>query len=156
MSTLKLALIVSSYHAFVTDRLEAGARARAREAGLTDADIHTFQVPGAYELPQAAQRVAETGEWHAVVCLGCLIKGETAHFDYIAQAAAQGITRAAQATGVPITFGVLTTNSAEEALARAGDGPANKGREAADAALAMAALYASLDQGTADRTAAHS
>ena len=160
MSELRLALIVSSYHAFVTDRLEAGARLRAREAGLVDADIRTFHVPGAYELAQAAQRVAETGEWHAVVCLGCLIKGETAHFDYIAQAAAQGITRAAQATGVPITFGVLTTNSAEEALARAGDGPANKGREAAEAALAMAALYASIDhgvaQGAADRTAAGS
>lgn len=156
MSTVKLALVVSSYHAFITDRLEAGARGRAREAGVPDGDVHTFHVPGAYELPQAAQRVAETGEWHAVVCLGCLIKGETAHFDYIAQAAAQGITRAAQATGVPITFGVLTTNSAEEALARAGDGPSNKGWEAAEAALSMAALYASLDQGTADRTAAQS
>jgi 6,7-dimethyl-8-ribityllumazine synthase len=151
--SVKLALIVSSYHAFVTDRLEAGARARAREAGLAESDIETFRVPGAYELPQAAQRVAETGDWHAVVCLGCLIKGETAHFDYIAQAAAQGITRAAQATGVPIAFGVLTTNTAEEALARAGDGPANKGREAADAALAMAALYASLDHHAAERTA---
>jgi 6,7-dimethyl-8-ribityllumazine synthase len=149
---VKLALIVSSYHAFVTDRLEAGARARAREAGVADSDILTFHVPGAYELPQAAQRVAETGEWHAVVCLGCLIKGETAHFDYIAQAAAQGITRAAQATGVPIAFGVLTTNTAEEALARAGDGPSNKGREAAEAALSMAALYASIDN-AADRTA---
>ena len=150
---VKLALIVSSYHAFVTDRLEAGARARAREAGLTDEHIRMFHVPGAYELAQAAQRVAETGEWHAVVCLGCLIKGETAHFDYIAQAAAQGITRAAQATGVPITFGVLTTNSADEALARAGDGPSNKGREAAEAALSMVALYASLDSGAAERTA---
>jgi 6,7-dimethyl-8-ribityllumazine synthase len=156
MIPVKLALVVSSYHAFVTDRLEAGARARAREAGLADADIRTFRVPGAYELAQAAQRVAETGEWHAVVCLGCLIKGETAHFDYIAQAAAQGITRAAQATGVPVTFGVLTTNSAEEALARAGDGPSNKGREAADAALAMAALYASLDHAAAERPAAGS
>jgi len=141
---LKLALIVSSYHAFVTDRLEAGARARAREAGLDDTDIRTFHVPGAFELPQAAQRVAETGEWHAVVCLGCLIKGETAHFDYIAQAAAQGITRAAQATGVPMGFGVLTTNTADEALARAGDGPANKGREAAEAAPALAGVHASL------------
>lgn len=143
---MKLALVVSSYHAFVTDRLEAGARARAREAGLADADIVTFQVPGAYEIAQAAQRVAETGDWQAVVCLGCLIRGETAHFDYIAQAAAQGITRAAQATGVPITFGVLTTNTAEEALARAADGPSNKGREAAEAALAMASLYARIDQ----------
>lgn len=154
--SVKVALIVSSYHAFVTDRLEAGARARAREAGVAEADIRTFHVPGAYELPQAAQRVAESGEWHAVVCLGCLIKGETPHFDYIAQAAAHGITRAAQATGVPIAFGVLTTHTAEEALARAGDGPSNKGREATEAALAMAALYASLDSGAPERTVAGS
>jgi 6,7-dimethyl-8-ribityllumazine synthase len=153
---VKVALIVSSYHAFVTDRLEAGARARAREAGVAEADIRTFHVPGAYELPQAAQRVAESGEWQAVVCLGCLIKGETPHFDYIAQAAAQGITRAAQATGVPIAFGVLTTHTAEEALARAGDGPSNKGREATEAALAMAALYASIDSGVTERTVAGS
>ena len=73
-----------------------------------------------------------------MVCLGCLIRGETPHFDYIAQAASSGIMRAAQATGVPMAFGVLTTNTAEEALARAGDGPANKGREAATAALEMA------------------
>ena len=78
------------------------------------------------------------------MCLGCLIRGETPHFDYIATAAAEGIMRAAQATGVPIAFGVLTTNTAEEALARAGDGPANKGRESATAALEMAQLYRSL------------
>lgn len=156
MTGMKLALIVSSYHAFVTDRLEAGARARAREAGVPDENIRTFRVPGAYELPQAAQRIAETGEWQAVVCLGCLIKGETPHFDYIAQAVAQGITRAAQATGVPIAFGVLTTNTAEEAMARAGDGASNKGRECVEAALAMAALYGGLDRGAAPRTAAGS
>jgi 6,7-dimethyl-8-ribityllumazine synthase len=89
--------------------------------------------------------VAETGRWSAVVCLGCLIRGETPHFDYIAQAAAQGITRAAQATGVPVAFGLLTTNTAEEALARAVDGPSNKGREAALSALEMARLYERLD-----------
>jgi 6,7-dimethyl-8-ribityllumazine synthase len=100
-------------------------------------------VPGAYELAQAAQRVAQEGGWDAVVCLGCLIRGETPHFDYIATAAADGIMRAAQATGVPMAFGVLTTNTAEEAVARATAGPANKGREAATAALAMANLYRS-------------
>src|SRR5262245_61219938 len=112
---MKIALVVSRYHAFVTDRLEAGARATLREAGVSDADIETFAVPGAYEIAQAAQQLAASKEWHAVVCLGCLIRGETSHFDYIAQAAAQGIMRAAQATGVPVTFGVLTTNTAEEA-----------------------------------------
>jgi 6,7-dimethyl-8-ribityllumazine synthase len=137
---MRIALVVSRYHAFVTDRLEAGARAALREAGVADADVETFAVPGAYELAQAAQHIAAAGGWHGVVCLGCLIRGETPHFDYIAQAAAHGITRAAQATGVPVTFGVLTTETAEEALARAGEGSANKGREAALAALEMAAL----------------
>jgi 6,7-dimethyl-8-ribityllumazine synthase len=152
---VKLAFVVSSYNQFVTERLEAGGRARAREAGIADGDMATFTVPGAFELPQAAERVAESGEWQAIVCLGCLIKGETPHFDFIAQAVADGITRAAQATGVPIAFGVLTTNSADEALARAGDGASNKGREATEAALSMAALYASLDH-AADRAATRS
>ena len=152
---MRLAFIVSRYNAFVTERLEAGGRARAREAGLVDGDLATFFVPGAFELPQAAERVAESGEWDAIVCLGCLIKGETPHFDFIAQSVADGITRAAQATGVPMAFGVLTTNTADEAMARAGDGASNKGREATDAALSMAALYASLDH-AADRTVARS
>jgi len=138
---VRIALVVSRYHSFVTDRLEAGARATLRDAGLGDTDIETFAVPGAYEIAQAAQQLAVSGEWQAVVTLGCLIRGETAHFDYIAQAAAHGIMRAAQSTGVPIAFGVLTTNTAEEALARAGDGSSNKGREAALAALEMVALY---------------
>jgi len=141
---MRLALVVSRYHAFVTDRLEAGARARLREGGLADSDIVTFGVPGAFEIPQAASKVAGAGGWDAIVCLGCLIRGETPHFDYIAQAVAQGLTRAAQQTGVPMAFGVLTTNTAEESLARAGDGPANKGREAASAALERAALYATM------------
>ena len=115
-----------------------------REAGLAEADIVSFAVPGAFEIPQAASAVARAGGWDAVVCLGCLIRGETPHFDYIAHAVAHGLTRAAQQTGVPMAFGVLTTHTAEEALARAGDGPANKGREAASAALEMAALYAAI------------
>lgn len=143
-SPFRVALVVSRYHDFVTGRLESGARAALREAGLSDSDIVTFMVPGAYELAQAAQRVAEGGAWDAVVCLGCLIRGETPHFDYIASAAAEGVMRAAQATGVPVAFGVLTTNTAEEAMARAGEGPANKGRESAVAALEMARLYRTL------------
>ena len=138
---MRIALVVSRYHAFVTDRLEAGARATLREAGLGEDDVETFFVPGAYEIAQAASRVAQSGGWSAVVCLGCLIRGETSHFDYIAQAASSGIMRAAQMTGVPMAFGVLTTNTAEEALARAGEGPGNKGREAALAGMEMARLY---------------
>jgi 6,7-dimethyl-8-ribityllumazine synthase len=139
---VRVALVVSAYHEFVTARLESGARAALREAGLAEADIATFGVPGAFELAQAARRLADTGAWSGIVCLGCLIKGETPHFDYIARAAADGIMRAAQETGVPVTFGVLTTNTAEEALARAGEGASNKGREAARAAFEMASLYA--------------
>ena len=138
---MRIALVVSRYHAFVTDRLVAGARAALQEAGLAERDVEVFAVPGAYELAQAAHRIAESRAFAAVVCLGCVIRGETPHFEYIANAAAHGITHAAQTTGVPITFGVLTTNTADEALARAGDGQANKGREAAAAAIEMARLY---------------
>jgi len=137
-----VALVVSEYHASVTDGLESGARDALAEAGWLDADIETILVPGAYELAQAAQRIAESGRFAAVVCLGCLIRGETPHFDYIAQAAAHGIMRAAQATGIPMAFGVLTTNSMDEAIARSGAGPSNKGREAAVAAISMVRLYA--------------
>jgi 6,7-dimethyl-8-ribityllumazine synthase len=144
VAPFRVALVVSKYLEFITDRLEAAARAALRESGLEDDAVVTFTVPGAYELAQAAQRVAEDRSWDAIVCLGCLIRGETPHFDYIASAAAEGIMRASQATGVPIAFGVLTTNTAEEAMARAGDGAANKGRESATAALEMARLYRSL------------
>ena len=139
---MRFALVVSSYHEFVTARLEAGARDALREAGVADADVSTFMVPGAFELAQAARQLAGTGAWSGIACLGCLIRGETPHFDYIARAAADGIMRAAQETSVPVTFGVLTTHTAEEAIARAGDGDANKGREAARAAFEMATLYA--------------
>ena len=138
---MRFALVVSTYHDFVTSRLESGARAELVARGVAESDVISFPVPGAYELPQAAYRLAETGEWSAVVCLGCLIRGETPHFDYIARSAADGIMRAAQDTGVPVAFGVLTTNTAEEAMARAGDGPSNKGREAAGAAFDMARLF---------------
>jgi 6,7-dimethyl-8-ribityllumazine synthase len=146
---MRFAVIVSEYHAFVTDGLEAGARAALSESGALADRVTRFVVPGAFELAQAAQRVAERGGFSAVICLGCLIRGETPHFDYIAQAAAHGIMRAAMETGVPIAFGLLTTNTVDEALARSVEGTANKGREAATAALAMAALYERLDEAPA-------
>jgi 6,7-dimethyl-8-ribityllumazine synthase len=105
-------------------------------------------VPGAFELPLAAQHAAKTGRFDAIVCLGCVIRGETPHFDFICSAVAHGLTAASAATGVPMAFGVLTTNSVEEALARAGDGPGNKGREAANAALEMAEVVADLARQT--------
>lgn len=143
---MRIALVVSRYHAFVTDGLEHGAREVLVAAGVASDEIEQFAVPGAYELAQAAARVAATGRFDAVVCLGCLIRGETPHFDYIAQAASHGIMRAAQDTGVPISFGLLTTNTAEEAVARSVPGDANKGREAATAAIEMGRLYRTIGE----------
>jgi len=140
----RIALVVSKFNGFVTDRLQTGAVSALESSGVSPADITIVRVPGAFEIPLAAQHAAETGRFDAVVCLGCVIRGETPHFEYIASAVAQGLTAAAAATGVPMTFGVLTTNSAEEALARAGDGPANKGHEAAIAALEMADVVAQI------------
>jgi len=140
----RVAIIVSKFNSFVTDRLLAGATARLESSGVASDDVTVVRVPGAFEIPLAAQHAAESGRFDAVVCLGCIIRGETPHFEYLASAVANGLTTAASATGVPITFGVLTTNSAEEALARAGDGPDNKGREAALAALELADVVAQL------------
>jgi len=140
----RIALVVSKFNSFVTDRLQAGAVAALESSGVSPGDITVVRVPGAFEIPLAAQHAAETGRFDAVICLGCVIRGETPHFEYIASAVAQGLTAAAAATGVPMTFGVLTTNSAEEALARASDGPANKGHEAAIAALEMADVVAQI------------
>ena len=144
---MRVAIVVARFNDFVTERLLEGARAALREADVPDASVEVVRVPGAFEIPMAAQRVAETGLVHAVVCLGCLIRGGTPHFEYISSAVAHGITQAAAATGVPMTFGVLTTNSVEEAIARAGGGAENKGREAATAALEMASLFARLGDG---------
>jgi 6,7-dimethyl-8-ribityllumazine synthase len=141
---MRVAIVVSRFNDFVTERLLAGARDALRTAGIADTDVEVHRVPGAFEIPLAAQAVASTGHVTAVVCLGCLIKGRTPHFEYIASACAHGITAAAAKTGVPMAFGVLTTNSAEEALERAAAGPGNKGREAAEAAIEMARLIESL------------
>jgi 6,7-dimethyl-8-ribityllumazine synthase len=140
----RIAVVVAKFNSFVTDRLQNGALAALAAAGVDAGDVTIVRVPGSFEIPLAAQHAAETGRFDAVVCLGCLIRGETSHFEYISSAVAQGLTSAAAATGVPMAFGVLTTNSAEEALARAGDGPGNKGHEAALAALEMSDIVAGL------------
>ena len=145
---MRIALVVSRYHAFITDGLEQGAREALADAAIGPDNVESFAVPGAYELAQAAGRVAATRRFDAIVCLGCLIRGETPHFDYIAQAASHGVMRAAQASGVPIGFGLLTTNTAEEAVTRSVAGEANKGREAARAALEMARLYRTIGDAT--------
>ena len=137
---MRFAVVVSKYNDFVTDRLQAAAVAALASAGVEAANITVLRVPGAFEIPSIARHAATTGGYQAVVCLGCLIRGATPHFEYISSAVSHGLTEAAGATGVPMTFGVLTTNSVEEALERAGEGPSNKGWEAAVAAVEMATL----------------
>ena len=144
---MRLAIVVAQFNDFITERLLEGAMAALADAGVSGDSVEVVRVPGAFEVPMAAQRIAETGRVDAVVCLGCLIRGATPHFEYIAAACAHGITAAAATTGVPMAFGVLTTNSAEEALERVAPGPAHKGREAAEAALDMARLFARLGDG---------
>jgi 6,7-dimethyl-8-ribityllumazine synthase len=143
---LRIAVVVSKYNDFVTDRLETGALAALAKLGVASGGITVIKVPGAFEIPLAAHQAAESAKFDAVVCLGCLIRGATAHFEYIASAVSHGVTAAAAATGVPMAFGVLTTNSVEDAIERAGDGPANKGWEAAVAAVEMASVIAQLKQ----------
>ena len=146
---LRFAIVVARFNDFVTERLRTGALEALTAAGVAGEHVTTLRVPGSFEIPLAAQRAAETGQFDGVVCLGCLIRGATPHFEYIASAVAQGITHASAATGVPMAFGVLTTNSAEEALERAQPGSGNKGWEAAMAAVEMATLLARLDRITA-------
>ena len=143
---LRVAVVVSKYNDFVTDRLQAGALAALDAAGVAEGDITVVRVPGAFEIPAAAQHVAASTRFDAVVCLGCLIRGATPHFEYISSAVSHGLTAAAAATGVPMAFGVLTTNSVEEAIERAGEGKSNKGWEAAAAAVEMATVIARLRQ----------
>jgi 6,7-dimethyl-8-ribityllumazine synthase len=140
----RFALVVSRYNDFVTDRLQTGALAALTAAGAAAAEITVVRVPGAFEIPIAAHHAATSGAYDAIVCLGCVVRGETPHFEYLASAVAHGLTGAAAATGVPITFGVLTTNSIEEAIERAGEGPSNKGWEAATAAIEMVGVVAQL------------
>ncbi|MGH3118614.1 MAG: 6,7-dimethyl-8-ribityllumazine synthase [Vicinamibacterales bacterium] len=138
---LRFAIVVSRFNDLVTTRLRDAALATLVERGASRDTIVVHEVPGSFEIPQAARRVAETGTIDAIVCLGCLIRGATPHFEYIASAVAHGLTDASGETGVPMAFGVLTTNTVEEALERAGEGAANKGREAALAAIEMARLF---------------
>jgi 6,7-dimethyl-8-ribityllumazine synthase len=140
----RFAIVISRFNEAITGRLADGAQRALREAGAGGDQVETFTVPGAFELPQAALRVAETGRFDAVVCLGCVIRGETPHFDYICAAAAHGLMKASRETGVPMAFGVLTTDSWAQAEARAGEGRDNKGFEAAAASLEMAALFRTL------------
>jgi 6,7-dimethyl-8-ribityllumazine synthase len=144
----RFAIVVSRFNEEITEGLLAGARRALAEAQVRDEDITTVRVPGAFEIPLAARVAAASGRFEAIVCIGCLIKGETMHFEYIAEAACGGIAEAAAATGVPMALGVITTLTEEQARERAADGPGNKGREAALAAVEMATLLRQLRKGS--------
>jgi 6,7-dimethyl-8-ribityllumazine synthase len=146
-SGFDFAIVVARFNAEITEGLLAGALAALEAAAVPEDRITIVRVPGAFEIPMAALRLAESGRFDAIVCLGCLIKGDTMHFEYIADATAHGIMDASAATGVPIAFGVLTTLTDEQAEVRAAPGPENKGREAALAAVEMATLFRRLSQG---------
>ena len=139
-AALTVAVAVSRFNTLITERLLAGALEGLAAQGVHEARVTVAWVPGSFELPYAAQRFAETGRYDAVVCLGCVIKGETDHNEYINHATATGLEAVGARTGVPAIFGVVTVNSLEQALARAGEGTTNKGYEAALAAITMANL----------------
>ena len=126
----RIAIVVSRFNRAVTDNLLEGARIAAEEAGVSVKDSDVYPVPGAFELPLVAQAAARSGRYDGIVCLGAVIRGETPHFDYVCAESAAGIQRVALETGIPVAFGVLTTDTLEQALARAGGDVGNKGREA--------------------------
>jgi len=136
-SGLRLALIVARFNEEITEALRAGATEALGAAGAAPDAVEAVDVPGAFELPLAARLAARTGRFDAIVCLGCVIRGETPHFEYISSAVAHGIAEVAVAAGIPVAFGVLTTDTIEQARARSAPGPANKGWEAVAAALEM-------------------
>ncbi len=133
----RVAVVVSRYNELVTERLLDGARAKLTELGVDAATVDVVWVPGAFELPLAAAAAAATGRYRAIVALGCVIRGETAHFDYVAGEAARGLQSVALTYRLPLGFGVLTTETFEQAMDRAGGAAGNKGAEAAETALRM-------------------
>ena len=138
---MRFAIVVARFNEEITSGLLAGAREALAEASVRDEDVFVVHVPGAFEIPVAAMRLAETGDFDALICLGCLIKGDTMHFEYIASATSHGIMDVSRTTGVLVAADVLTTMSDEQAEVRSAPGPDNKGREAALAAIEMAVLF---------------
>ena len=136
------AIAIGRFYEDLAERLEAGARAAFAEAGHTQVEV--FDVPGAFELPLAASYAAKSGRFAGVACLGAVIRGETDHYNYVCAEAARGIQQVQLSTGVPCAFGVLTCETMEQALARAGGGKRDQGRHAAEAVLRMAALRSEL------------
>lgn len=135
---LKMAVVVSRFNDFIGERLLAGAVDTLLRSGARDADVEVVKVPGSFEMPLVVSRLASAGRYDAIICLGAIIRGSTPHFDYIAAEAAKGIARAALDSGLPVAFGIITADSLEQAIERAGTKSGNKGRDAALTAIEMA------------------
>ena len=140
----RFALVAARFNSAIVENLVAGALDGLKRHGVADDAIDLVRVPGSYEIPFVAQRVAASGKYAAVICLGAVIRGDTDHYDYVAGEAATGVARAALATGVPVIFGVLTCDTLEQALNRAGAKSGNKGFDAALAAIEMVNLLKQL------------
>ncbi|HXZ26400.1 MAG TPA: 6,7-dimethyl-8-ribityllumazine synthase [Terriglobales bacterium] len=144
----RFAIVAGRFNAFVTDRLLAGALDALRRAGAQEKGIVTVRVPGSFEIPSAARTLAQSGKYDAIVCLGCILRGQTSHYEHLANEVARGIGQSAQETGVPHAFGVLTCDTLEQAIDRAGLKSGNKGYEAALSAVEMANLRADVRRRT--------
>jgi 6,7-dimethyl-8-ribityllumazine synthase len=139
-SQLKVAIVVSRFNDFITERLLSGARNCLLQHQTAEENIDIVWVPGAFELPIAAMNLAKSGKYQAVICLGVVIRGETTHYDYVCNEAAKGIANVGMQTGIPVMFGVVTTENTEQAISRAGGKSGNKGWDCAMGALEMANL----------------
>ena len=142
---LRLGIVVATFNDFITSRLLEGAKRALSAHGVSDDDVTVASVPGSFEIPLVAQKMAASGRFDAVICLGAVIRGETDHYEHVSREATTGITNASVSTGVPVSFGVLTTDTLEQAINRAGGKQGNKGYDAAVAAIEMANLVRALD-----------
>ena len=146
----RFAIVVSRWNDFLTSKLTEGALDTLERLGATEENVEIFKVPGSYELPLTAKKVADGKRFDAVICIGVVIRGETPHFDYVAGEAAKGLSQAAMNSGVPVLFGVITTDTLEQAINRSGVKSGNKGVEAAMSAVEIVNLYKGLGSGTED------
>ena len=142
---LRVGIVVAAFNDFITSRLLDGAKAALGSHGVRDADVAVVTVPGSFEIPLVAKKLAESGQYDAVICLGAVIRGETDHYQHVAGEAAKGIANASIASGVPVIFGVLTTDTVEQAINRAGGKQGNNGYGAGVAAVQMANVMRELD-----------
>ncbi len=146
-SGLRVAIVVSRFNPLISNRLLEGCHRELLRRGCQEDDVHVAWVPGAFEIPLATKRLAETDRYHALVTLGSVIRGGTPHFEYVCQGVTDGITAVMQTTGVPVAFGVLTLDDLDQALERTGGAHGHKGEEAALAAVEMACLCAATAEG---------